>query len=292
MTAVNLKTGITASIGILFNAFSTDNHQSALHYAMARITQAGMGCTIQHYDQGAGIMDAILALKGHGIGEVLVIGLGGDRFTLKAIDEKSQYLKGIRVFFLDYNFSGTIKSPASLYRIGINREAAYRDAFEYLYGLGHRRIALDGVPGGIKDRMYRQFIKKHALTALPEYHLALNAAEDKFSAGEKLGPAVKRLRERWGVTAVSLHDDQAAAGLISALLDGGVRVPENLSVMGFDNIAAAAYFRVPLTTIDVPLSDMVDIALGDILEHKKVRTTTVLQGKLMVRASVGKAPTA
>ena len=76
--------------------------------------------------------------------------------------------------------------------------------------------------------------------------------------------------------------------MIAGLQEKGLKVPEDISVLGFDNISSAAYFNVPLTTIDVPLNQMMDLALAAILEKKRIKHNTILPAQLIIRSSVCK----
>jgi LacI family transcriptional regulator len=89
-----------------------------------------------------------------------------------------------------------------------------------------------------------------------------------------------------------LHDDELAAGLVTALLDAGISVPNDISVVGFDNIDASAHFRVPLSSIDVPVRKMVDVALGDICGERVLKGDLVMDGRLILRNSVTSPATA
>ena len=114
---------------------------------------------------------------------------------------------------------------------------------------------------------------------------------DLYEAGERLGAQVLSLHKRAGLTAVSLHDDCVAMGLIKDLLRRGVQVPDDISVIGYDNIEASAFALVPLTTYAPPTREMVDAALDAILEGRKIPNNLMLNGRLVVRDSVRRLET-
>ena len=97
------------------------------------------------------------------------------------------------------------------------------------------------------------------------------------------------------VTAVLCANDQVALGLIRALAEHGRRVPEDVSVVGFDDIPEAAYFLPPLTTVRQPLSERGQVAaqmLGELIEGVQPRTRRVeLATELIVRESTTAKPT-
>lgn len=81
--------------------------------------------------------------------------------------------------------------------------------------------------------------------------------------------AGRRLLERDGVTAVFAANDDMAIGLLRACAEAGVRVPEDVSVVGFDDIPAAAYLNPPLTTIRPDNALLAAVGLQRLLDHLK-----------------------
>jgi LacI family transcriptional regulator len=123
-------------------------------------------------------------------------------------------------------------------------------AIEYLIGLGHRRI---GFIGGRPDLQCAQ-------QRLLGYQEALRRADiapdpDLIAVGDFTTETGRRCaRELLALaeppTAIFAANDQSAIGAVEAANDKGLRVPDNLSVVGFDNIPEAAYFSPGLTTVD------------------------------------------
>lgn len=86
----------------------------------------------------------------------------------------------------------------------------------------------------------------------PRSHAAVHgdwSAESGYRAGRELAGLPE-------VTAVFAANDQMALGMVRALRDVGRSVPQDVSVVGFDNIAESAYFLPPLTTVDQDLSQV------------------------------------
>ncbi|PXY21392.1 LacI family DNA-binding transcriptional regulator [Prauserella muralis] len=144
--------------------------------------------------------------------------------------------------------------------------AGARLAVEHLVALGHRRIAhLDGgsaTTAAARRRGYRQAMQAHGLTPL------VVASEHTDTAGEK---SVHQLlgstrREQWP-TALVAGNDFNAFGAMSALEEEGLRIPEDISVVGYDNTSLAALKRVSLTTVDQPRMEMGRLAVEALLER-------------------------
>ncbi len=81
------------------------------------------------------------------------------------------------------------------------------------------------------------------------------------------GPTCELLQRKAEFTAVVCYDDPAAIGAIRALHDHGLRVPEDISVVGFDDIQSAAFYNPSLTTIRQPLHEMGMIAARALLQR-------------------------
>ncbi len=98
-----------------------------------------------------------------------------------------------------------------------------------------------------------------------------------------------RLLERAAFDAVFVASDVVALGAIGALRDAGRRVPDDISVVGFDDIPLAAYYDPPLTTVRLPASELGQAAGRALLERIADPTAapsrTLLPTELIVRAS-------
>ena len=109
-------------------------------------------------------------------------------------------------------------------------------------------------------------------------------------------PFAKQLLERkQPFTALFAYNDISAIGSICAFQEAGLRVPDDISVVGFDDIQSAAYTSPPLTTVRQPLIKMGEIAartlLGRIEEQMKYVPEIVIQPELVVRRSSAHART-
>lgn len=139
-------------------------------------------------------------------------------------------------------------TSARVPHVGTDSIAASRDATTHLIGLGHKRIVhLRGPTGNIltseRQEGYEQAMKAAGLEAFIKVLACGFGLEDGKSAAEALtksGPLPD---------ALVCASDVAAMGAISELLRRGVNVPDDLSVVGFDDISFADIFSPPLTTI-------------------------------------------
>jgi len=193
-----------------------------------------------------------------------------------------------------------------LSNVVIDHDRAARLALKHLMDLGHRRIALfRGHPGGSDGADRSRAIFKAAasmhLRIPPELTLQLSGEGD----GEVFAPdaayqegyafARKLLARRVDFTALFAFDDASAIGAIRAFLDQGIRVPDDVSVIGFDDIQNAAFHNPRLTTVRQPLREMGRIAARVLLERFNARKPSgdsfvIVDPELIVRDSTGPAP--
>lgn len=136
-----------------------------------------------------------------------------------------------------------------------NWQGAY-DATEYLVRLGHTRIGF--ITGSMdlgcsQDRLagFRAALRDHHLRALPELEYEGEFAQPDGYAG---GCAFLELAEP--PTAIFASNDVMAMGVLDAVRNRGLRIPDDISVVGFDNIPQSAVVYPPLTTVEQPLEQM------------------------------------
>src|SRR5262249_37669229 len=117
-----------------------------------------------------------------------------------------------------------------------------------------------------------------------------------FEAGYKLTEEL--LKHHRSFTAIMAFDDMTAFGAIRALSKAGIKVPEQCSVIGFDDIATAALYTPSLTTIRQPMESMGSIAVGlvvdginSVLEKREIAAVhRKVAPELVVRESTGNLP--
>ncbi|WP_102128011.1 LacI family DNA-binding transcriptional regulator [Deinococcus planocerae] len=149
-----------------------------------------------------------------------------------------------------------------------DRQAAYA-ATSYLIGQGHERIGmLYGGPHETPEQSSRlsgfhEAHRDHGLVVEPGRVLCLGGFA--FRDGQTGGAAL--LGQAQGLTAVFASSDELALGVMSAAFKRGLRVPDDLSVMGFDDLPLAEMSLPPLTTVRQPLYGMGRRAATMLLDH-------------------------
>ncbi len=155
----------------------------------------------------------------------------------------------------------------------VDNEAGGYAAIKHLYDLGHREIAIVRGPRRVADSRIRwqgirRFARESGLRLNPSLVHELpgtTGSNSGFEGGLRLTNNLIQSGERF--TAILAFDDLTAYGAIRALSEAGRRVPEDCSVIGFDDIPAAALSTPALSTIQQPMSEMGEYAAAYILKH-------------------------
>lgn len=172
------------------------------------------------------------------------------------------------------------------YYVDVDNVAGGRDATQYLIDKGHRRIATitgpHDMPAGI-DRLrgYRQ--------AMSGAGLAEFAVEDGNFTGSGGADAMQRILARGELPdAVFIASDLMASGALTALATAGIRVPQDIAVIGFDDSPVATSTTPQLTTMRQPSlqqGEVMAAVLLELLSGRDPRRVTILDTELVVRES-------
>ena len=153
-------------------------------------------------------------------------------------------------------------TSSSLASVAIDNAAGAALATEYLLRLGHHTVHQLAGPRTWLDARERIEGWRQALRTAAAPEPPLLAGDWSAASGYRVG---RKLAGMDGVTAVFCANDQMALGLQRAVAEHGKRVPEAISVVGFDDIPESAYFRPPLTTVRQDFSELGRRALDRLL---------------------------
>ena len=178
---------------------------------------------------------------------------------------------------------------SSVDSVRTNMEDAMRDAFMLLYKLGHRAIAFIGEPLTRSTAEHFENIARK-YSDVTTYHYT---APERFQSSGENG--VKQMLASGNrASAIICAYDEIAFGAIKELKRNGLSVPEDISVIGIDNIHATAYTETALSSIDLNLDEICMVA-WDLLQKKmdnkfyKSYQQIQLSPRLVLRESVGPA---
>jgi DNA-binding LacI/PurR family transcriptional regulator len=168
----------------------------------------------------------------------------------------------------------------------------------HLQELGHRDIAfMHGQPfSSDSDERFVNLVEAARGLGIP-VRPELTVQLERDLASPELGYPVAQelLRRRHTFTALVAFNDMSAIGAIRAFRDAGLSVPDDISVIGFDDIQAASFLTPRLTTVRQPLHDMGEIAAKLLLQRiadggGRSPQTISIAPELIVRESTGPAP--
>ncbi len=186
--------------------------------------------------------------------------------------------------------------PASL--VDLENVGASQKAVEHLFALGHRRIAHFAGPAYSAhsqervDGVHRAYSSSQLGFGADDIIPAGAHFDDGLRAGLEL---FQSLDARNRPTAVTCYNDLVAMGLCKALSQLGIRCPDDVSVVGFDDIKFCENFSVPLTTIRVPKFEMGNLAAQMLIRHIESKQAVTpkkvyLDATLIVRESTAPPP--
>lgn len=166
-------------------------------------------------------------------------------------------------------------------------QAAICDAVRYLKGLGHTRIGFAGE--ALTESKLHMFKNAMRSAGLPlEQRYTVNSSERFERAGADT--AEGWLREGEPPTAVIAAYDYIAIGIIKTFREAGYRVPEDISVIGMDDIKLDEYLETSLSSVHVPKEELCHEAVRIIMkkldnQHFSPRTSLLIPAELIIRAS-------
>ncbi|HRU06679.1 MAG TPA: LacI family DNA-binding transcriptional regulator [Candidatus Brocadiia bacterium] len=177
-----------------------------------------------------------------------------------------------------------------------NREAGTREAVRHLVSLGHREVGYVPLPKapltdapGTRLAGFRAALAEASLPFRDEWMV-----EGKNSLSGARQAALDLLSRPRRPTAVFCHNDLCAWALLRVAYELGLSVPEDLSVMGFDNAEFSGHCRPALTTVEQPVEQLAETAVSllmDRMAHPDAPPRqVVLEPRLIVRESTGRAP--
>lgn len=232
----------------------------------------------------SGILEAFDEILQHDVCGLII----NDCFQLNAEDEIQRHDRiAHSVLPLVLISENDVRLPVDT--ICIDDKVAVRLVIEHLKALGHRDIGYIGeYASDVRYRAYRDVMQENGLPVCDSH---IKRGRERFELGGYLR-AKELLAEPDAkkVTAVVACYDQVALGALNAFSEAGVRVPEDISVVGFDNIILNDYLPIQLTSITSPTEQLSALAVKLLMDNIKEGENHVMQNvsllpRLVVRNS-------
>ena len=189
------------------------------------------------------------------------------------------------------------QTVAGVTNIVLDHKRAARMALQHLRNLGHEEVAfLKGQPfssdSAVRWDSIVEVAEELGVRIRPELTVQIEGTDSTPSIGYPVGKQL--LERRRPFTAVFAYNDISAIGAVWAFREAGLRVPEDVSVVGFDDIPGAAFANPALTTVRQPLLRMGQIAAQTVIERIEKRGNyepeIAIEPEFVVRDSSGPAP--
>ena len=246
--ALSTKEGQTLTIGCIFasdhESFVSPFFSALLAGMQAEIAELSKNRNVMFYPinwtQEAGVQ----ALNDLKLDAAVLLG----RTTLDTIS----YLK-IKVPYLVY---AGLNPIGDMDEVICDAKAGVKVAVNNLYKLGHREFAFIGSVGGLVYNEYRYGGYDEALKELGVSEANRQAIDCHLTVQDGFEATKRLIASSHIPSAVVCGNDMVALGASRAFMEANYSVPEDVSIIGFDDIEAAAYFKPSLSTISVPKQDL------------------------------------
>ena len=270
-------------IGLVYENPSPNYIMDVQNGAMARCREERFQLIMHHYNgRGADLATDIgrLVDQTHIDGLVLTPPLSSSKELIQALDARKLPFVRIAPNRLRHD------SPF----VDVDDMAAAQEMTEYLIGIGHRRIGFivgnpDHYASGRRHEGYKAALKRHGIEYRDDY---VKQGYFVFDSGLESGAALMSMPEP--PTAIFASNDDMAAGVLMAAHQQGVKVPEQLSVAGFDDAQIARLVWPRLTTVFQPAYDLAYSAtdmLLQLLKSPRQGKSRMFAYRLICRDSTG-----
>lgn len=250
LTARSLVLKRSYSIGVLAPDFQVPFFAELISSLQGQLQSSGYFPYLLHTDwkesQANQLVELLLA---KGIDGLITVGV--------LSSETKQLLKQHHVPLV-YVAMGPPEEISEINIVAYDDVAGGQMAARYLLGIGHRRIAYYDVKGEKRHHSSRLDYFVEALRSNPKASVEIYFSAKDLSSGEGYhgcGAIVKKIKQG-EIDAVFCHCDSLAIGLMCRLHEEGVRVPEQVSVMGYDDLEVSRFLVPSLTTIAQPASNL------------------------------------
>jgi DNA-binding LacI/PurR family transcriptional regulator len=203
-----------------------------------------------------------------------------------------EYIQRLKQFSLPFVLLYNTPFDKTLNFVTIDNYKAAYEIVEHLVKLGHRRIGMIAGRFDMSDRSLARFqafkacLKDHGIPDRPIYFIETDLS---FEGGRKAMEALLDIIPP--LTGIFCSNDFMAMGAMKSIREKGLRIPEDISIVGFDDIEMASYFSPELTTIHQPAYEMglkgaellFNISSGDLKDSQHI----ILEHELVIRNSTG-----
>ncbi|MCR2783460.1 MULTISPECIES: substrate-binding domain-containing protein [unclassified Microbacterium] len=275
-----LRTGRTQTIGLVATTLATIGNSRMLQAVVEAAAGRGYAVTVVTLDAASGIGDAFARLRDQGVDGAIVLN------EATAVVRDATAPADLALVVVD-------SPPDDRFAVvRTDHAAGARAATEHLLALGHATVWHLAGPeasfaAGERERGWRAALAGAGREVPPVVRGDWTAASGREAVAALGAPDAE-------LTAIFAANDQMALGALRALADAGRRVPEEVSVVGFDDVADAADYRPPLTTVRQDFDELGAAAVAALVDaiEGAGHASVLLPATLVPRASTAPPPSA
>jgi DNA-binding LacI/PurR family transcriptional regulator len=284
LLARSLRGSNTLLLGVIARDITDPFHIQILQGINGTATKHGYRVFLGHvnYQPDAAVAYGSMFEQSHADGIIMIGDLEGDEAALNVLLKQHRIIVGVTDRIARREFPGVYADGALGTRL----------AMEHLWNLGHRNIICVAYPsiidGKVRLDIYQQFMRERGLQDKIRFYITPLDPESSFKLGQEI---FANFNASAGPTAIYAASDTIAIGLLQAAYQAGIVVPDQVSIVGYDNIEITSFTIPPLTTIDqfgVVMGQRVAEMALDMIEHDRDRSDVddvILNPQLVVRQS-------
>lgn len=266
-SARSLKVSDSRTIALLIKGIANPFFARMIQAFEEETKRRGYSLVVQHVrataDEAEEAVQLLHARKLRGL-----IFLGG------YLNHVKDCLERIDVPFVLSTIAIEDKEVAALYnQVSVDDVREAERMTEYLIGLGHRDIAilaaddLDDSVGKLRLCGYGRALKRHNIPVRPELIVSAKLQEDVYTFQNGYCTTEKLLESGVPFSAIFAISDTLAIGAVKALSEHGIRVPEDVSVAGFDGLDMARFYIPSITTLRQPTEEIARATVRTLFEN-------------------------
>lgn len=290
-SARNLKRTETKSVAVLIKGITNPFFTDMIQIIECETEKRGYQLILHHVESREDEVEVALSLVKEKRLQGIIF-LGGE------FAHSEEKLAGLSVPFV-FSTAGTEPekmSQKSYSTVSVDDEVEAEKIVNYLLDIGHREIAIitaqsqDKSVGKLRLDGYKRAMTRRGIKEDEKLIWALHEGEIYEQFSMENGYVVTKELIASGVhfSAIFAISDVLAIGCCRALREAGIRVPEDVSVVGYDGIALSDYFNPRLTTLKQPVDRIAKATVEQLfvlLENDKAHSHQIFEGELMIRES-------
>lgn len=289
-SAINLKKIDTKAVALLVKGITNPFFNTMIRTMEHTIEQKHYSTILRHVEADDDEVQVALEL-------VKEKKLKGIEFLGGNFTHDDTLLHQIKVPFV-FSTVGSPKGETPWYaNVSVDDILESEKMVNYLIEQGHRNIAIIGdnlltkSVGQLRFEGYRRAMAAHGLRINPDLiEEAPQGEPERYTTENGYRMAWKLLHSGAGMTAIFCTADVFAIGACRAAADAGKRIPQDISIVGYDGISTGDFYIPRLTTIRQPVEQMAEASiqlLFDMMEKKMAPQTILMPAELVIRESSG-----